>query len=196
MIPLGFRWFTETDISVARDAELLTLMKAGGCAQILIGLESPTAADLDGIEKKANWKRAQTDHYREAISRIQDAGITVNGCFVLGLDDQDSTCFDRVFEFVRDSGLYEVQITVMTAFPNAPLYKRLRAEGRLLNPAAWELCTLFDVNYQPRRMSVAELENGFRDLGRRLYDREATEDRRRRFFLRQDELRHRQASIS
>lgn len=189
MIPLGLRWFTETDVSVAWDDELLRLMKESGCAQILIGLESPGASDLNGVEHKANWKMHQADRYAEAIDRIQDAGITVNGCFVLGLDHHDTTCFDRVFDFVKATGLYEVQITVMTAFPNAPLYDRLEQSGRILTPEAWDQCTLFDVNYQPARMSIAELENGFRDLGRRIYDSGFIEERRRRFFQRQDVLR-------
>lgn len=193
LIPEGLRWFTETDISIARDPELLALMKDSGCAQILIGLESPRARELDGVERKANWKQRQSDSYRHAIETIQDAGITVNGCFVLGLDNQDTTSFDAVFEFVRDTGLYECQITVMTAFPNAPLYDRLASQGRLLDPTAWESCTLFDVNYQPAQMSVGELESGFRDLARRIYDSEFIEDRRRRFFARQAALRQERA---
>jgi radical SAM superfamily enzyme YgiQ (UPF0313 family) len=189
LIPEGLRWFTETDVSVARDPELLAMMKDAGCAQILIGLESPNSSGLDGLEHKANWKMKQRDSYLRAIEAIQDAGITVNGCFVLGLDGQDTTSFDAVFDFVRASGLYEVQITVMTAFPNAPLYDRLNATGRLIDPEAWEACTLFDVNYLPEKMTVAELETGFRELGRRIYDTGFIEERRRRFFERQSELR-------
>lgn len=189
LIPEGLRWFTETDVSVARDTELLAMMKDAGCAQILIGLESPNSSGLDGLEHKANWKLKQRDSYLRAIETIQDAGITVNGCFVLGLDGQDTTSFDAVFDFVRASGLYEVQITVMTAFPNAPLYDRLKATGRLIDPEAWEACTLFDVNYLPEKMSVTELETGFRELGRRIYDTGFIEERRRRFFERQSELR-------
>ena len=135
LIPEGLRWFTETDISIARDQELLAMMKDAGCAQILIGLESPSAG-LDGLEQKANWKLKQRESYQQAIETIQDAGVTVNGCFVLGLDGQDTTCFDAVFDFVRATGLYEVQITVMTAFPNAPLYDRLARSGRLIEPEA------------------------------------------------------------
>ena len=189
LLPEGLRWFTETDISIARDPELLAMMKDAGCAQILVGLESPTASGLDGLEHKANWKLKQREGYARAIETIQDAGITVNGCFVLGLDGQDATSFDAVFDFVRQSGLYEVQITVMTAFPNAPLYDRLAAAGRLLEPAAWETCTLFDVNYVPEKMSVTELELGFRGLARQIYETEFIEARRRRFFERQSTLR-------
>lgn len=189
-IPEGVRWFTETDISIAQDPELLKIMKDAGCAQILVGLESPSAAGLEGLEHKANWKRRQLDKTRRAIATIQDSGITLNGCFVLGLDGTDNSSFDEVFDFVKETGLYEVQITVMTPFPNAPLYSRLETEGRLLREDAWEYCTLFDVNYQPDGMSVSELENGFRDLAQKIYDKDFIEERRRRFFKRQSELRH------
>ena len=188
LMPLGHRWFTETDISVARDPELLALMRESGCAQILIGLESPRRSALDGVERKANWKRNQVDHYLEAIRRIQDAGITVNGCFVLGLDHTDTTSFEDIWEFVQKSGLYEVQITVMTAFPHTPLYERLHRERRLLREKAWELCTLFDINYQPSQMSVEELESGLRGLAKKIYSDEAIHKRRRSFFERKREL--------
>jgi hypothetical protein len=38
-------------------------------------------------------------------------------------------------------------------------------------------------------MTVSELENSFRDLARRIYDAGFIEERRRRFFARQSELR-------
>lgn len=80
--------------------------------------------------------------------------------------------------------------------PNAPLYARLASEGRLIDPGVWETCTLFDVNYRPAGMSVTELESGFRDLARRIYDSEFIESRRRRFFARQNELRQQRALVA
>lgn len=176
------RWFTETDISVAADDELLDLLQDSGCAQILIGLEAPDARALDGIETRSNWKAKRADTYLESIRRIQARGITVNGCFILGLDEQDTSSFARVAQFVRESGLYEVQVTIQTPFPGTPLHERLKSEGRLLNDEAWERCTLFDVTFRPQRMSVAELESGFRALVAELYSADATRLRRRGFF--------------
>jgi radical SAM superfamily enzyme YgiQ (UPF0313 family) len=185
-------WFTETDISVAEDLELLALMRDSGCAQVLIGLESPSLRGLDGLEQKTNWKAKQRDRYLDGIRRIQDHGITVNGCFILGLDDTTTGSFEEIWQFVRDSGLYEVQITVQTAFPGTPLYERLQREGRLLRAEAWELCTLFDVNFRPSDMSVAELEAGLRNLAGRLYNEDFTRERRRNFHRRWRNLqRHR-----
>ncbi len=177
----NLRWFTEADVRVADDDELLGLMRDSGCQQVLIGLESPVRAGLDGIELKNNWKARQLDYYKSAIAKIQSYGITVNGCFILGLDAHTPAVFDDVFSFVRDSGLYEVQVTFMTAFPGTPLYHRLRQEGRILRDKAWELCTLFDINFQPKNMSVAELQSGFLGLVKRLYSAEETTDRRTKF---------------
>jgi radical SAM superfamily enzyme YgiQ (UPF0313 family) len=190
----GLKWFTESDISVARDPELLRKMKESGCAQVLVGLETPQARGLHGVETQCDWKFRQLDTYKRAIENIQNAGITVNGCFVLGLDGTDASSFDAVYDFARESGLYEVQITVMTPFPGTPLYRRLMAEGRILNPGAWELCTLFDVNYQPQLMTVEELETGFRDLMGRIYDNGLVHSRRREFFRRLRENRRQVAA--
>jgi radical SAM superfamily enzyme YgiQ (UPF0313 family) len=189
----GIRWFTETDISVADDPKLLKALARSGCAQILIGLESPQVGALAGIEQKGNWKQRQGARYKEAIARIQDAGVTVNGCFVLGLDDSDASSFDAVYDFVEETGLYEVQVTLMTAFPGTPLYNRLLSEGRILKDGAWELCTLFDVNFQPKNMSVEELETGFRELVGRVYDDDFIDRRRRGFLKRRNEIRQEEA---
>jgi radical SAM superfamily enzyme YgiQ (UPF0313 family) len=175
------RWFSEADVRVAEDGELLGLMRDSGCQQVLIGLESPRGSSLEGVELKNNWKARQQDFYKSAIETIQSYGITVNGCFILGLDSHTPAVFDDVFRFVRESGLYEVQVTFLTAFPGTALYYRLRREGRILQDKAWELCTLFDINFQPKNMSVGELQHGFLDLVKRLYAAEETAERRARF---------------
>jgi len=175
------RWFTESDLSIAQDGELLRLMRDAGCAQVLIGLESPSQLALNGIEQKTNWKARQLDSYCRAVEAIQSHGITVNGCFVMGLDGAGPDSFDAVYDFVKQSGLFDVQITFMTPFPGTPLYERLRNQGRILREGSWERCTLFDVNFQPQQMSVAELEKGFRLLGRKLYADDFVRERGKRF---------------
>ncbi len=182
------RWFTETDISVARDSALLKKMADAGCAQILIGLEDPGAA-TNGLELRGNWKARQTHRYLEDIRRIQDHGITVNGCFILGLDDQTPASFDRIWEFIQESELYEIQLTVLTPFPGTPLYRRLEAEDRLRDPEAWEKCTLFDVMYDPVGMSAETLRQGLIALAEKVYSKEFTDYRRRRFARRHLALR-------
>jgi radical SAM superfamily enzyme YgiQ (UPF0313 family) len=180
----NLRWFTEADVRVAEDDELLGLIRDAGCQQILIGLESPRRGSLHGVELKSDWKLRQQDFYRAAIAKIQSHGVTVNGCFILGLDGDTPDVFDDVLRFVRESGLYEVQVTVLTAFPGTPLYARLKAEGRILRDKAWELCTLFDINFRPKNMSVATLQRGLLRLVKQLYSAGETQRRRSEFRLR------------
>jgi radical SAM superfamily enzyme YgiQ (UPF0313 family) len=181
LAPMGLSWFTETDISVADDDELLRLLAASGCRQILVGLESPTADGLAGIDP-GNWKRRRCDQYLRAIEKIQSHGVTVNGCFILGLDSQTPEVFPQVRDFIQKSGLIEAQVTVLTPFPGTPLYARLAREGRLLQSRFWDRCTLFDVNFRPKNMSVEELESGMRWLFREVYN-DAEYARRQRHYM-------------
>ncbi|AQQ71264.1 hopanoid biosynthesis associated radical SAM protein HpnJ [Limihaloglobus sulfuriphilus] len=175
------KWFAESDLSVSEDTEMLDLMRESGCAQILIGLESPTIEPLDGIDLNSNWKYKYFDKYAEAIHKIQSHGITVNGCFILGMERQGPEIFDKVFEFVKAAGLYEVQITIMTPFPGTELYRKLDAENRLIEKQNWEKCTLFDLNFIPSHMSVDQLETGFKKLAEKIYSKYFTNWRREQF---------------
>ncbi|MGO9917214.1 MAG: B12-binding domain-containing radical SAM protein [Isosphaeraceae bacterium] len=190
------RWFAETDLSVHEDDDLLRLMKESGCAEVLIGFESPGEWGLRGLELKSDWKLKRWRESKEAVRRIQSFGIRVNGCFIIGLDGHGPEIFDKVLEFATETELFDVQITVQTPFPGTPLYSRLKREGRLLRDDAWETCTLFDVNFRPQLMSSEELRCGFRELGVRLYSQESTERRRASFektyrdaFARSEEAR-------
>lgn len=182
LIPLGVKWFTETDISVADDVELLRLMRQANCRQVLIGLESPTQSALDGIELRANFKSRRSGEYLDAVRRIQDEGITVNGCFILGLDKHTPDIFEQVLDFATRAPLYDVQITILTPFPGTPLYARLLREGRILAPGRWDLCTLFDVNFEPKNMSVTQLREGMHWLTERLYCENGLMSRRKPFL--------------
>ena len=173
--------FTETDISVADDPELLDLLADSGCKQVLIGLESPEPRALDGMDP-VNWKQRQQGRYLDAIESIQSRGIAVNGCFILGLGSHTPETFFRLREFVERSGLLEVQVTVQTPFPGTPLYARLKREGRLVRDRFWDQCTMFDVNYHPRNMSIEELEEGLRWLFRELYGQGPVNQRKRHYM--------------
>ena len=181
LIPENVRWFCETDISLAEDEELLTLMRRSKCAQVLVGLESPHEPRLRGLELKSDWKAKQAHKYKDAIKKIQDHGISVIGCFVFGLDGCQLKDFDAVLEFVHESDLYDVQITVATPFPGTPFHDRLLRERRILHDTAWEYCTLFDLNFRPKNMTVGEFEAAYRDLAQVVYSEEETAMRRRHF---------------
>jgi radical SAM superfamily enzyme YgiQ (UPF0313 family) len=172
------RYFTETDISVAYDDDLLDLLYPSGCRQVLIGFESPRQESLNRIDT-VNWKLRQRGYYLEAIEKIQRRGVSVCGCFVVGFDADTPSIFDELRAFIAESHLLEVQITVLTPFPGTRLYDHLLAEGRLLYPGAWDRCTLFDVNFRPRQMTVERLENELMALWQSTFNAAVFAERKR-----------------
>lgn len=177
----GVRWFAETDLSVYQDADLLRMMRDSGCAEVLIGFESPNDSGLGGIELNTDWKRKHSGESARAVEQIQAHGIRVNGCFILGLDGHRPDVFDEVLQFAAETGLFDVQITLQTPFPGTPLYDRLRREQRMLYNKDWQRYTLFDITHRPQSMSTEDLRTGFRELGKQLYSEEATRRRRAQF---------------
>jgi radical SAM superfamily enzyme YgiQ (UPF0313 family) len=163
------RYFTETDVSVAGDEELLDLLYPSGCRQVLIGFESPRRASLEGMDR-INWKVRQYGRYLEAIDQIQSRGVSVCGCFIVGLDADTPEIFDELRAFIDRSRLLEVQITILTPFPGTRLYQ-----------GAWDRCTLFDVNFRPRGMSVEQLEEGVMQLWRDTWNAAALARRKRHY---------------
>jgi radical SAM superfamily enzyme YgiQ (UPF0313 family) len=152
----SIRFFTESDWRIGENPELVKALSKSGCVQVLIGIES-LAYPYTGMGKKD----AQLKRIMQAVDVIQDHGIVVNGCFIVGADGETDDSLDRLSSFVSDSHLAEVQITIQTPFPGTALYRRLHKQGRILE-RSWSHYNLFDVVYQPESLSVNELENGFR----------------------------------
>lgn len=173
----GVKWFTESDISLGDDADLLERLAVSGCAQVLIGLESVSKDALTESDSKG-WKARRLTGYRNQVGVIQEAGISVNGCFAFGFDGDDLGVFDRTADWIEVSGLSEVQVTILTPFPGTALFERLRQAGRLVAEEFWDQCTLFDVVFEPRGMSRDELRAGFRELVARIYSEESSANRK------------------
>jgi radical SAM superfamily enzyme YgiQ (UPF0313 family) len=171
------RWFTETDLSVADDEELLDLLARAGCVEVLVGLESTSQEALAEIDT-SGWKRRRAVRARDDVRRIQSHGIRVNGCFIVGLDAHTEQVFEDVFEFACDTRLFDVQITMPTPFPGTPMYREYAAAGKLTHPTDWQRDTLYDLNFRPKNMTEAQLVEGFHALSKRLYSDEFTRWRR------------------
>lgn len=167
------RWMTHTDISVADQGEILKRLFPSGCRKLVIGFESIIPESLCAIEK---WKYKRMESYGEAIQKIQSYGIGVWGTFIVGLDGDDTSVFQRVIDFTLENNLYGAMISVPTPFPGSNLYERLLREGRILS-SNWGSYTLWNVVVKPKNMSVEDLKDGFRYTLSQIYSKEATEKR-------------------
>lgn len=180
----GVKWFTESDWRLGERPEVLERLAAAGCVQVLVGLES-LVFQYPGFGKK----RADFERMVDACLAIQEAGVAVNACFIMGADGETPASIDRLISYLCDAPFAEVQLTVQTPFPGTGLYKRLKRDGRLLRDRDWSHYTLFDVVYRPDQMSVTELESRYRDALAAVFGETAT---RRRTSIRRDIIRRSQ----
>ncbi len=164
LIPLKLRWYGLSTVLLAEDEELLDFAQASGCQGLLMGLESLSTVNLKGNRKGFN----SPDHYGRVVERLHEHGIALQGCFVFGLDDDKPDVFLRTAEFAVQAKIDLPRFAVVTPFPNTPLHKRLDAEGRILT-RNWELYDAQHVVFQPKHMSVEELQMGIESAWKHAY---------------------------
>jgi radical SAM superfamily enzyme YgiQ (UPF0313 family) len=162
--PYQLNWSCQASINIAKEDDLLRLMKESGCGAILVGLESISQQNLSAMGKKINLK---TD-YHEAIAKIQSHEILVHGSFIVGYDFDTPAAFDELIEFIETSNLLMPLINILTPFPGTKLFRRLEKEGRILHKN-WKEYDSKTVVYRPATMTPEELAAQYRRVIRRVY---------------------------
>lgn len=157
LAPLGLTWIGQSSINIARNLELLKLAADSGCRGLFIGLESLLSDNLHDVGKGLLNRVAD---YREAVTRIQQHGIGVEGAFIFGFDHDNPDIFARTVEFARRVRLAAAQFGVLTPFPGTPLRERLERERRIID-LDWGRYTISNVVHRPLRMSAEALQAGF-----------------------------------
>lgn len=187
----GARWFTEADWRLGENPAVLRRLAASGCVQVLVGLES-----LVHVHPGMGAKQTSMDRMMDAVAAIQDTGVAVIGCFIVGSDGETPESLDRLRTFLNHDPCADAQLTLQTPFPGTALRRRLASEGRLLADRDWSHHTLFDLTYRPDRMAPAELTTAFGELMTDAFGEAPTRRRqriRRRTWARHPVLRDRNA---
>ena len=78
------------------------------------------------------------------------------GCFVFGFDADTRETFDRTVDFVMESRIDLPRYAIAVPFPATGLYRRLKAENRILTED-WSLYDGQHVVFEPRNMSPDQL---------------------------------------
>jgi len=106
--------------------------------------------------------------YAAVVRRLHDAGVMVNASFVFGMDDDGPDVFDRTVEWAVGQGIETATFHIMTPYPGTGLYQRMRAQGRMLHED-WDRYDTRQVVFEPRGMTAAQLETGYRRAYRDFY---------------------------
>jgi len=174
----GVMWECFCDISVAYNEELLELLARSHCAQLLIGLESLRPESLKSV---SDWKYEQLDRYEEGIKKIQSYGIGVMGLFIAGLDYDDPRVFDDIKNFIRKTGMFDQEVSVICPIPGSKIFLQLKQEGRIISEN-WDRYNYFLVNARPKRMSPEELISGILGIYREFFTPVEARKRREHFY--------------
>jgi radical SAM superfamily enzyme YgiQ (UPF0313 family) len=158
-----FTFSTEASINLADDEELMELMVRAGFDTIFVGIETPNQESLEECGKRHNKNRDMI----ASIKKMQHYGLEVQGGFIVGFDNDTSTIFDRMINFVQESSIPTAMVGLLNALPDTKLYNRLMKEGRLFDRASGNN-TDFSINFAPS-MDLQKLVDGYKRVMQTIY---------------------------
>jgi len=133
----------EATLNIAKSPDLLAMMREAYFCTIFCGIETPDPAALKAMKKDQN----NTMPIMEAIGIIHSYGMEVVSGIIMGLDSDTPDTADKILEFVELSHIPLLTINLLQALPRTPLYRRLEAEGRLVDEPGRESNVAFKLPY-------------------------------------------------
>ena len=158
-----FAFQTEATINLADDQELMEKMVRAGFNTVFIGIETPDEDSLSECSKMQNKNRDMI----KCIKKIQSSGLQVQGGFIVGFDNDRHSIFERMVNFIQESGIVTAMVGLLNAPKGTRLYKRLLGEGRLLKDFSGDN-TNFTMNFVPK-MDKGVLVKGYESIINNIY---------------------------
>ncbi|KLU58777.1 ribosomal protein S12 methylthiotransferase RimO [Peptococcaceae bacterium CEB3] len=158
-----FALLTETSINLADDEELMRLMVKAGFDTVFIGIETPNEESLVECNKMQNKNRDLI----ACVKKIQRFGLQVHGGFIVGFDNDTSSIFDSLINFIQQSGIAAAMVGLLNAPRGTKLYQRLAGEGRLIEGFSGSN-TDFSMNFIPK-MDKELLVKGYNRIVETIY---------------------------
>lgn len=149
---LGFDWVTQVRSDVARDGELLDLMKRAGCRSLFIGFETVDPESLREMEKSQS-----PEEIERAISEIRKRKIHIHGMFVFGFDADTPSKAKSTVDFAIKKKIDTTQFLILTPLPGTKFFDQLKRQKRLLD-YHWDTYDGHHVKFRPARFSLWGLQ--------------------------------------
>jgi radical SAM superfamily enzyme YgiQ (UPF0313 family) len=163
-----FNWTTQVRADVARDIELVQLMKKAGCHTVYIGFESVNPESLDAMNKKQT-----VADLIQAVRVLRRHRIHIHGMFVLGFDQDDWKTVKKTVRFAKKARLSTTQFLILTPLPGSEFYNRMKAEDRL-RFRDWALYDAHHAVFEPARFSLPDLQKAQLFCHRKFYSLKQT----------------------
>jgi radical SAM superfamily enzyme YgiQ (UPF0313 family) len=147
-----FSWSTQVRVDIARDVELVRLMKKAGCHTLYIGFESVNSESLKSMKKEQT-----IEEISNAVQVLRKHRIHIHGMFVYGFDEDDWKTVRETVRFAKRAKLSSTQFLILTPLPGSQFYERMNREKRI-QFRDWNLYDAHHVVFQPARFSFPELQ--------------------------------------
>ena len=158
-----FSFTTEASINMADDEALMEAMSDAGFSTVFLGIESPNEESLAECNKVQNINRDMI----ACIRKIQSYGMQVHGGFIVGFDNDSSTIFERLIQFIHDSGIIVAMVGLLNAPKGTRLYQRMIQENRLVMNMSGDN-TDYSMNFIPK-MDYDDLVEGYQKILSTIY---------------------------
>jgi radical SAM superfamily enzyme YgiQ (UPF0313 family) len=156
LIPLNIKWFGQASLVLAKNKELLKLAARSGCISLFMGIESVSPSSLKEVGKSMN----KVEEYQESIKIIHDHGIAIIGAFIFGFDSDNKSVFEETVSFIEKNQIELPSLAILTPLPGTRLNERMEKAGRIIS-RDWSKYTVGEVVFQPKLLTVEELQEGY-----------------------------------
>jgi len=147
-----FKWSTQVRADVAKDKELVQLMRKAGCETVYIGFESVDPVSLQEM------KKSQTvEEIKSAIKVFYQNKIQIHGMFVFGFESDTLKRIKQTVKFACRSRISTVQFLILTPLPGTVTFNKLQQSGRI-KFQDWGLYDAHHAVFEPKNISIEDLQ--------------------------------------
>jgi radical SAM superfamily enzyme YgiQ (UPF0313 family) len=162
-------WYTQVNISVGFDSELVKAMADSNCLHLFIGVESIDPETL----KKMNKQMNSPERYGEAIRTIQSHGIRVIASTIIGEEGTSWKNTMALHSFLEENNVLHILVNILTPYPGTEIHREFSEEQRIFtyNPQKYNIR---NVVFKPKNISKEQLEEMYVWLCRSLFNYRAS----------------------
>ena len=153
--PLKKVWSVQAPTTITNNPKLLAAMRKSGCFAVQVGFQTVHPDSL----RHAGVVQNKVGGYRQIVQRFHQHGILVQGFFIFGFDNEDARIFETAEAAIKQLGIDDALLYILTPYPGTPIYEQLEREGRLL-PRRRDHYGWAHAVFRPAHMTPEELEKG------------------------------------
>ena len=100
---------------LCEDLKLLEVMRAAGVSNLCVGIESLSDETRGDFKKKTSY-----DTIKRSVDIFHKHGFAITGLFIVGYDADPSDTFQRIRDFINETGIEKWRVSPLSQLPESP----------------------------------------------------------------------------